>query len=500
MLGPLFRNVALSAAAFFVVSVVGLLLVPVLIAKYGLAGFGHVAVARLFVPVAALAVLDFGFGEIATQAVARARANGDWQRCARLLTLASVGSVGVGAAAGIGLFVASPWIPGWMSIAAADRPGLTGVLVATSVAMPLLFLSLVCEGIVKGFESYLAQRGIEVLSALSYAGLTLGAIWTDRDVNVVCYALLISLVLRALVAGAVAVHSLNLRGIRPARSLSDDRSHFYALSRVMAANKVLGATQSQSPPLLIGVFFGPLAVGTYDALNRLPRFAKGVLGTLSSTVLPVATRLDSVADNKGLRRLGQTGVLVIGLVSLPPLAAAITFSEPILRLWIGASLSTMWQWQAALFLVPAASVLVGFGATALLGRPHVVSMMNRLVALQIALQLTISVVAGAWLRELGFVLGQVTAVLLTFVLQMRQVNTELGVPGAANWRLLRMLGVTIALGVPGALLAGRIHSWSSLALGSVGWLIACWAACYFVVMSAEQRRKLREAVKARLSR
>jgi hypothetical protein len=55
------RNVLISAAAFFAVSVVGLLLVPALISAYGLTGFGQITLARLFVPLAAPAIVKHPF-------------------------------------------------------------------------------------------------------------------------------------------------------------------------------------------------------------------------------------------------------------------------------------------------------------------------------------------------------------------------------------------------------------------------------------------------------
>jgi hypothetical protein len=156
--------------------------------------------------------------------------------------------------------------------------------------MPLLFLSLVLEGIVKGFERFDAMRTFEVVAAMSYAALALLAVWGGHDENAVCYGLLISLMLRAAMAGTMAFQVLKGKGMLPSAASAADRSWFSTQTRAMGANKVLGSAQSQWPPLVVALLLGPTAVGVFDALSRLPRAVKGVLGLLSSTVLPLAAR------------------------------------------------------------------------------------------------------------------------------------------------------------------------------------------------------------------
>lgn len=484
--------------AFFAVSVVSLLLVPVLISTYGLAGFGHIGVARMFLPVTALALLDFGFGEISTQAAARARNDNDWRRASGLLARAATTALVTGAVAGVVLAALSPWVPQWMGLPLSGQPGLSRVLLVTGCLLPLLFLSLVFEGVVKGFERFDAMRSIEVVSALTYAGLALWAAWGSFDENAVCYALLASLCLRATLAGGAALMALRFRGLAWQRLEPQDISWFRAQTRALATNKALGSSQSQLPAVAVGFVLGPVALGIYDALSRLPRAIKGVLGLLSSTVLPLATRLESAADDKGMRRLGQAGVLLVGIVSLPPLAASMVFSRPILQLWLGDSLASLWGWQAALFLVPAMSVLVGFGGAALLVRPHVVRAMNWLTAGQILLQYSVAAMTIVWLQERAFFLGQVLAVGVTFVAQMRLVRKEMDLPRSTYWALARLLVVLLVLAVPGLALLDFVQGWGQLFLAMLSWTLLSWAACARLVLNVSQRERLRRAIKLRL--
>src|SRR6516165_5816371 len=82
MFRHLLINTIASAAAYGAVSIVGFLLVPVLVGHYGLKEFGFIVLARLFLPTGVLILFDFGFSEIASQSVARARETRDWDGAA----------------------------------------------------------------------------------------------------------------------------------------------------------------------------------------------------------------------------------------------------------------------------------------------------------------------------------------------------------------------------------------------------------------------------------
>src|ERR1044072_6376714 len=104
----------------------------------------------------------------------------------------------------------------------------------------------------------------------------------------------------------------------------------------MLANRLLGAFQTQIASPLIGLLLGPAAVGAFDAVLRLPRFAKSLLSLLSTTVLPVSAGLKARADKGGLRRLGNYGILAALVISAPPTLFAMVYSRALLEYWIGA--------------------------------------------------------------------------------------------------------------------------------------------------------------------
>ncbi len=499
MFSSLFRNIAISAAAYAAVSGVSLILAPVLIAAFGLAGFGQIVIARLFIPNAALGIVDFGTSEIATQIIARARRDGDWEEASGMLGLLAVATLVIGVAAGGVLALAAPSIPGWMSVASPRQPGLIEVLLVTAGLMPLLFASLLFEGILKGLEDFKAQRGCEVLAALSYGIGAIACVHAKLGIDAVCYALLLSLVIRLAFAAVVALRRLGRERRRLRRWSPEHRAFVFGWARIMAVNKLLGAMQTQAAPPLIGFLFGPAAVGAVDALSRLPRFVKAVLGLLNSTVLPLAVRLEAGSDHAETRRLGGWGLLMIGCLVLPPLASSMALSQPIVELWLGRSLAPYWPWQAALFLIPIANTLSGFGGAILLARASAASAMNRIVLWQVVFQLVLGLLLSSWLSQWGFVAGQVVAVVVTFLFQMRLIRREIGFDA----RIFRQLGLAAAATVVSAgafaLVAPRVHGIVALLSALVACTLLGWGLIALLVPTVEQRKAIGQALRKQLT-
>jgi hypothetical protein len=124
--------------------------------------------------------------------------------------------------------------------------------------------------------------------------------------------------------------------------------------------------------------------------------------------------------------------------------------------------------------------------------------MNWITVVQIVLQYGTAVLAVTWLQERAFFLGQVLAVSITFVAQMRLVHKEMDLPRATFVTLLRLVLLMTVLALPGLLLAARIHSWAGLAMAMAGWTVVCWLTCMRLVLTNAQRDRLVKLARARL--
>ena len=79
------------------------------------------------------------------------------------------------------------------------------------------------------------------------------------------------------------------------------------------------------------------------------RVSKVLVGLLTSALLPVASRLDERGSSTTFQRLGELGLIMLPMFTLPPLAAAAILSPEILQMWIGPLLAPYALWMGLSF-------------------------------------------------------------------------------------------------------------------------------------------------------
>lgn len=493
MLRRLAGNTAVSAAAFLVVSVVGLLLVPLLVGAYGIEEFGLITVLRLLTPLAALSIVDVGFGEQATQAVARSRASSDWEPVAvtvgGLFALAAVVSIACAAT----IVGAAPWLADRFGVSPAHRDGFVAVVRASGVALLALFPGLLAEGILKGFEAYRRLRALEVWAALGYAAAAWAAVAAGAGYETVCYAFLASVVLRAFVAGELARRLLATRVPRLSLPRGDARRAFTADCRRMLLNKQIGVAQGPLPQVAVGVLLGPAAVGLYDVVTRLPRFAKSVLGLLNSGVLPAAAALDQAGDRRRMGVLVGSGMLMVALAIVPPMFGVAAVSDRVLGLWLGAEFGRFGPWTGGLFALTSLTSLVGFVAVSMMVRRDAFIAMNRVAMMQVALMYGVAVLTLNSAEGMSFVLGQLIGSLAVMPWQARMVSSTFSLPDKMFFKVGSIVALAslpaVARLVPSDPLGHSPIALLSLAVAAL--VLAQWIVAYRLVLDDADRARVR---------
>ncbi len=492
MFRSLFGNTLVSTAAFFFVGLVGLLLVPVLLGQYGLAGFGLIMLARLFLPGAGLGVFDFGISEIATQLVSTAHVDGDWPRARqRLSALTGLTLVTALLVASL-LALFAPELADAFSVQANDRTSFIAVLGSTACLLPALFVSLLLEGCLKGFEGFKALRGAEVLATLAFAGGAVAACQWGLGFAWIVWIHLASLVLRAaLITRSVARASPQALSLH--RQVGNEaRTFVNGRARMFFTARLLGAAQHQSPPILIGLTVGPQGVGLYDALARLPRFAKSVLGILNTTLLPYATRLDAAGDAARLRLLNVFGFTLLPAIVFPPLAAAAALSAPTLHFWIGDNFTPFAAWLALFWALPAMNTIVSFQNYVLMSRLAYIKSSNWMSAVQVLIQTLLSLVLVSHFAQFSFIVGYIGAAAVLFGWQLHLARREIHTPGALVLRLLAfsaaMVGFVVATHASGV--TAMLGHVAALVAAFVLTSVALTAVACLVFLGTDERRLL----------
>src|SRR5262249_23253838 len=154
---------AISAVAFGLAGVLGLFAVGLIARSYGLAVLGVIALVRAFLPSGFLALIDWGVSELTTQSVVRGRM-GDWTSASQKMSLLSVISTVTGITAGLAVWLFAGPLAALFKVAPDQVDSFISILTVTAAVLPLVFVGLVAEGALKGFEEYGWLRLTEVSS------------------------------------------------------------------------------------------------------------------------------------------------------------------------------------------------------------------------------------------------------------------------------------------------------------------------------------------------
>jgi O-antigen/teichoic acid export membrane protein len=498
MLAALARNTAVSVMAFGVNGLILLILVPIIVGAYGLALFGLIVIARIFLPSGALAIFDLGISETATYAVGRARGSGEWAEASQQIGVLLALSVAVGIGMAVLLALAAPFLAGWFAVPADARDGFVGLLTVTAACQVVLFPGLMAEGILKGFERFVVLRGLEVVNTLAYAGVTVACVAAGVSYVGVGYAFVGTMAARYLVLVALALVEMRRAGARPAKWTLDARRAVLNRSALMFQNKILGALQAPVPPLVIGLLLGPAAVGVYEIVTRLPRLLKSALSILASAVLPVAARLEGQGDEARLGAAGLKSFWLVPYVTFPVLFATGTFAQPLLELWVGTDLAAYWPWMAVMLAFPLASVSLAVAQAMSLTRPQYIAAANRVSLGGIVVQYAVSLALVHSFGAMSFVAGVAIAVIATFPFHLRLVARSLSFSASQALRLLAghlVLVAVVTLGV--AAVASLRHPNPALLAAAFGAAVLCyWAAAYVVLLPEAGRSLVRRLISA----
>jgi O-antigen/teichoic acid export membrane protein len=500
MFRHLLINTIASAAAYGAVSIVGFLLVPVLVGHYGLKEFGFIVLARLFLPTGVLILFDFGFSEIASQSVARARETRDWDEAAADLQILLAMALAVSAALALCLIAGAAPLA---RLFAAGEGSFAAILRATGVALPPLFLAAILEGVVKGYAAFRSLRLIEVACTCLYGLAALLLASNGHPYGSIAYAFLATTILRGALVAANAVRAGFGRELK-LRTRWDRRAVRRILPRCtsMAQNRLIGVLQGPGQQPLIGLLVGPAGVAMVEVLTKLPRFAKAVIGLLGSALIPVAARLDARNDAERVEALASWGMLLAALAALPPLFGAALFSEPLLYLWTGPTFAAFWHWHALMFVLPLATALAGFGSTALIVRPYALYKVNAIAALQLAGQLALAFALLGRLQERAFLLAQALGVLVALVFTLRLLMREHSLAAGLLGRIAAIVGLGVALAIASLLVGDprAIRGWATLASAHLSFCLLYWLAAWYLVLQRCERERLQGMIASLLLR
>jgi O-antigen/teichoic acid export membrane protein len=487
----LIRNTAISAFAYFVISILGIWTTGALASTYGLAAFGMITLARLFTATGLVGVFDLGAPENASHVIARARSTGNWSEAWRSVQCLLLFVLMTSALCMVVILLFFRVIGVWFGIEQASAEMFGHTLVVSALVLPLCLTAQIAEGVIRGFERYAVARGLDVATSVAYAIGCWVIISQGESYLWVIYLYIIIASVRA-----VAAYGCAWRILKPHVISADKQDAGGAWrsvlerTRVVAPNKMLTTLQTQSIPLVVGLTVGAAGAGIYDLLMRFPRFAKSTLGLLNSAVLPFASRLEASNSQGSLRTLYERGLLVIAFLSAPPLFALAAFSEPLLYFWVGDALAHYWMWQSFAFSTPLVTVIIGFASLSMFSRTSVISIMTLMVALRLFIQYGIAFLLIGKIGERAFILGATLAVLITAIWELKMLLSLQQVGITVKRHLVSLFALCAALAVLVLPATAYITSIMSLLLALATFSLLSWAMIWIMVIPKEFQERL----------
>ena len=498
MLRRFLRNTAISAIAYGLAGVLGLLAVGAIARSYGLTVLGLIVLARTFLPTGILSLVDFGVSETTIQAVARGRV-GDWVAANERVSFLTLIAGSTGIVSGIALWMAAGRLAIVFKVAPDQIEAFVDILGVTAMVLPLAFLGLIVEGVLKGFEHYGWLRATEVVGNAAYVVAVYVSVWHGAPFGWIAYSYLVMIVAKYVVLIAVVWWVTRNTSLRFSLWTSGSRQDVFHRSWLMFNNRIAGMFQQTLMPLAIAVLFSPAAVGSYDLITRLPRFLKATMAPLYSAILPISTQIEETTDTRRLQMLGRNGLVLPAAIVFPVLISVALFSKEILTVWVGPQHSDQWPWLAMSMLIPAITVMLGAGQTTLMVRSNFLRLNTRLLYFQVLTQYLITLIFIAWFREMAFILGWVISYVVFAPIIARFMLKEMSLPISLFWEQVGrhvMVAVILAAAVAACKMIWSPTSLIGLAIVGGASCAVAWILTAAIVLSQSDHAMFRTFVKA----
>jgi O-antigen/teichoic acid export membrane protein len=468
------HNTAISAVAYGFAGVLGLFAVGVIARSYGLAVLGLIVLVRAFLPTGFLSLVDFGVSENTVQAVARGQV-GDWAAASEKVSLLTLIAGATGVISGAALWVAAASLAAIFKVAPDQAETFISILKVTALVLPVAFLGLVAEGALKGFEHYGWLRTTEVGGNAIYVVAVYVSVWQAAPFEWVAYSYLAMIVAKYFVLAAVVWSVAHKTSLRFRSWTLASRQDVLHRSWLMFNNRITGMFQQTLVPLAIGALFSPAEVGTYDLITRLPRFLKATMGPLHSAILPISTQIEEATDTRRMQMLGRNGLVLPAAIVFPVLVAVALFSKEILTVWVGPQHADQWPWLALSLFIPAITVMLGAGQTALMIRSDFLRLNTQLLYLQVFTQYLVTLMFLVLFREKAFILGWVVSYVVFAPVIARYMLLQMGLPSSLFWEQLGRHAIVAAI------LVGVVAAYKMFAspTGVMGLVIVGGLSCAF---------------------
>jgi O-antigen/teichoic acid export membrane protein len=373
------------------------------------------------------ALTDLGVEGAAVRYIAEARAEGDPEAVNRIVSSAFAFFSFAALVITPPLVLLAPWFVHLFSVDPLyQRPA---TYAFSFVAAQLVFdlPARAFFAALEGSQQSAMYQAVLLIRALVQAALFVAVLVADLGIGSLGAVSLISSAVMFVAAWLLArraVPELRLSRGRVSRSVM--RSLF-VFGGGLFLIRIVGTLYQNMDKVIVGIALGPTSVAIYQIANQLHLAVALVQSVSASAILPATAYLRQHAEI--LRDMFLRGTAYTVALSMPVVVAAFVFAGPLIRTWLGSSLSAAIG-PSRLFLVYLSFVVfnaVGATMVVALGRLRFVGIV---AAANLAVNLALSIALVHPLGVEGVILGTLIAQALAWPVLL--------------WFFLRTFGVAIA--------------------------------------------------------
>lgn len=324
----LLNNASVALGGRMVAIVVSATVATILFRVLGPQRYGQWSLLTLLAGYSTL--IDFGLSSAVERRVARLVATSAEDLIPPTLNTSLTALFGIVAVAQVAVFVLLA-LPSMASV----EPGTRRALLALPICSGLTLASLSAGAVLAGQQRMLALHGWRTAGLVGGSAAVVAAVimgTTHLDVLLLLYT-----------AGSVLTFGLVWSSIRrsvPALRLRVqwDRAtvrDLFWFGGVIQIATMVPPLAEYAFRLMISARFGVAYSGVYDLAARAAIFPRSLAGSLFSTMIPFAVQVDGRLGKAGIRPLVRSTVRHASLFILPTTAILVTFSHPLVQLWLG---------------------------------------------------------------------------------------------------------------------------------------------------------------------
>ena len=487
----IFRNVLSNLAGTAVGLIVGFFLMPFVVHRIGLTGFGIWMLVNSFVGY--MGLLDLGLSPTLIKKSAELLAKDDISELNHTVSTIFIFYLLIGAIVGIVIFGLGFVLPNVFNVPPEDINTFKVVLWIVGLQAGLSFPMAIWSGLTCGLQDFHFVNGIAIITNLLKAALTIlllisgfgliSLIWLGFGLSLVSWLAGMFWVRRRIPHLRIRASQFKWARIRGLARFSG----------IMFIGGIAGRILFESDRIIIGLFLPLASITIYEVGLRVCNYSRNVLYSTSS-IMPTASYLDSKEEKARLRALYLTGTKYIFSSYLAVVVALLLFGKDLIHLWMGkgfeASLPVMYALLiGSLFQsqnIIAYYLLIGINKLRVFTKLMVLYPIVN-IFLSVLFVLKWGLIGVALATTITLFLGE--TFFLFHILKIFEVRLSLLLKQCHIAAILSLTPVLF-----GCLFMPSLNSWATLALSVIAFFFLWFVSFLAIGASGEERSHMRQKI------